>query len=244
MIWTDERKRKVLDHLKKVNEELQKALDAVAQRNTADAADHILDAVTEKHAAVDDFPPIDLAGGKTISMGGLFQFLEKKDMFVTMALYAGSTDQLWWLRPTVIDALSALISQVEGLLAREWINPECVDILRKLEEKLKQLKSFLEIGVAGNKEVWELAGDIRKYQAELLDTAYGDKDHGMSEVVLGLIDLDSRLAGVLDKLTEWQHQQDAKTESGPDTALYLKNILDIAKENKEEIEKKIRAFAY
>jgi len=83
---------------------------------------------------------------------------------------------------------------------------------------------------------------IRLLQAEFLDTAFGDKNHGISEVVLGLVDLDASLAGVLDKLSEWERRQNAKTESGPDMALYLRNALDAAKENKEEIEKTIRGF--
>jgi hypothetical protein len=244
MIWTDERKRKVLDQMAKVNEALQKALDAVAHRDPAAAAERVLDAVAEKHRAIEDFPPIQVNHDKSISMGGFFRLLEKKDMFVTMALYAGSADLLSWLRPSVIEALRTLISQMLDLVIKEWRNQECVEILRKIERELRELKSLLDLDMTDPKSLWLTVGRIRKYQAEFLDTVFEDKNHGISEVILGLIDLDSRLAGVLDKLSEWEREQNAKTETGPDMALYLKNILDVAKEDKEEMERKIRGFTY
>jgi hypothetical protein len=244
MIWTDERKRKVLDHLKKVNEALKKALEAVARRDQAGAGEHILDAVAEKHRAIEDFPPIQVGPGKTISMGGLFRLFENKEMLLSRALYAGSIEALAWLLPAIIEGLRSLISQFLGLVIKEWSNQEAQELLRKIEKALRELKSFLDLGTTDFKTLWAILGDIRRYQAEFLDTAFDDKNHGISEVFLGLIDLDARLAGVLDKLSEWEREQNAGTESGPDMALYLKNILDIAKENKEEIEEKIRGFAY
>jgi len=78
VIWTDERKQKVLYHLKKVNEALAKALDAVSHRNPAEAEEYILDAVAEKHRAIEEFPPLPVNATETVSMGSFFRMLEKK----------------------------------------------------------------------------------------------------------------------------------------------------------------------
>jgi hypothetical protein len=67
MIWTDERKQKVLDHLAAVNLAMAKANGAVRHRKPAEAGEHILDAVAEKHRAIDEFPPITVNATETMA---------------------------------------------------------------------------------------------------------------------------------------------------------------------------------
>lgn len=77
-IWTKERKRRVLRELARVNEALDEALRAVRMRKTAEAAEHVLTAVARKHAAIDQFPPVEVSPGVTIAAGRIFRDWENR----------------------------------------------------------------------------------------------------------------------------------------------------------------------
>lgn len=242
-IWTKQRKQNVLRELRLVNAAIDRALQAVRKGKTADAAEEILTAIQHKHLAIDAYPPIVVRGELTIPAGRLFRDWSLKELFVTQALAAGADPQA--NHSELERSLRQVISGVLDLVVLPWSNQACADRLEQLERELRALKSLLTTGVgqdtpARRKIWWDTVGRIRTLQAEFLDCIYGDDSHGMSRTFLGLIEIDSRFALVLDALREWECRIGTPT----DPRGYLENVLDIIKEDKDEIEERIRAFSF
>ncbi len=241
--WTKPRKQSVLRELGRVNAAIDRALEAVRKGRTADAADEILTCILHKHLAIDAYPPIIVEGDLAIPAGRLFRAWSLKDLFVSQALAAGADPQ--GNHSELERSLQHVISGVLDLVVLPWTNQACADRLKQLERELRALKSLLATGVgqdtpARRKIWWDTVGRIRTLQAEFLDCIYGDDSHGMSRTFLGLIEIDSRFVQVLDTLREWERETGAPT----DPRDYLKNMLDTIKEDKDEIEERIRAFSF
>lgn len=246
-LWTKERKEEVLRNLAGVNEALAEALKAAQARKPAETAENILSAVASKHAAVDKFPPIPVGGGVSIAAGALFREWSNKELFVNMALTAGADPAA--NHTQILDALQRIAEALLDKVVLAWKNTTCADRLRKLEKEVRALKALLKSGVgqvtpAQRRVWWQTIMRIRILQGEFLDCVYGDATHGISTVFLGLIDLDTRFADMLDALAEWERRIEEGTEGTVDSALYLRNMLSAAKETKEELEELIRHFSF
>lgn len=136
----------------------------------------------------------------------------------------------------LLQSLQAVVSALLDLVVLPWRNEACAAKLRALEREVRALRSLLKSGVgqgtaAQRKLWWQTVLRIRTLQAGFLDCIYADGTHGMSRTLLGLLDLDHRLAGVLDALAAWEQQIAAGTEPAADPGAYFTNVLEIAKEN-------------
>lgn len=165
--FTPTMKTAVGKHLKKMNEELAKAIaDAKAGKNK-DAIDRIRKAIAEKQKAIGALPGVDDADGITIPFAVIYDvFSEFDDLAFLVGQYIAGTHATPGVNRELIEALIERIKRAIEEMRRKLIDrytlPAGVEeLLKGMIEELKKLMQLLKDAQGGETVNWE---DVERAQ--------------------------------------------------------------------------------